>query len=241
MSTDQRVAEVATLLGRVAARHAPAAFASSLGAEDMVLTDLIAKHALPIALFTLDTGRLPAETYELIDRVREHYSLAIEVHYPDARALEAYALAHGVNGFYHSRELRERCCAMRKAAPLARALAMRGAWITGQRRAQSVTRRNLAFEEFDPVHQLPKFNPLADWSEAEVWEYIRGNDVPTNALHARGYPSIGCAPCTRAIEPGEDVRAGRWWWEHAEHRECGLHRPQPEFALVKFEPRGALS
>jgi len=240
MSIDPRVAEVTTLLRRVAVRHPPAAFASSLGAEDMVLTDLIAKQALPIAIFTLDTGRLPAETYELIDRVREHYRLPIEVHYPDARALEAYALVHGVNGFYRSRELRERCCAIRKAGPLARALASRGAWITGQRRAQSVTRRNLASEEFDAAHNLPKFNPLVDWSDAEVWEYVRANDVPTNALHARGYPSIGCAPCTRAIEPGEDIRAGRWWCEHPEHRECGLNRPQLDLA-VKVERHGALS
>lgn len=240
MSIDQRACEVTTLLERIAVRHAPAVFASSLGAEDMVLTDLVARHGLPIAIFTLDTGRLPAETHELIDRVREHYSLPIEVYCPDARALEAYALVHGVNGFYRSRELRERCCAIRKAAPLARALAKRGAWITGQRRAQSVTRRNLAVEEFDTVHDLPKFNPLADWTELEVWAYIRANDVPTNALHGRGYPSIGCAPCTRAIQPGEDIRAGRWWWEHPEHRECGLNRPQLDIA-VKLAREGAVS
>lgn len=231
MSLDQRIANVTALLRRVAIHHPPAALASSLGAEDMVLTDLIAKHALPIAIFTLDTGRLPGETYALIDRVREHYGLPIDVHYPDARALEAYVRVHGVNGFYRSRELRERCCAIRKAAPLARALATRSAWITGQRRAQSVTRRDLAVEEFDVEHNLPKFNPLADWSDAEVWDYVRAHDVPTNPLHARGYPSIGCAPCTRAIEPGEDIRAGRWWWEHPEHRECGLNRRLLDIAV----------
>jgi phosphoadenosine phosphosulfate reductase len=224
----------------VAAHHPPAALASSLGAEDMVLTDLIAKHALPIAIFTLDTGRLPEETYLLIDRVREHYGLPVEVHYPDARALETYTRVHGVNAFYRSSELRERCCAIRKSAPLTRALAQRSAWITGQRRAQSVTRRKLALEEFDVEHSLPKFNPLVDWTDAEVWDYVRAHDVPTNPLHARGYPSIGCSPCTRPIEPGEDIRAGRWWWELPEHRECGLHR-RPLETVVQFAPGGARS
>lgn len=221
MSRDKHAA---ALLHQIAARYPSSALASSFGAEDMVLTDLIAKDALPIAIFTLDTGRLPGETYALIDRVREHYGLPIEVHYPDARALEAYVHANGVNGFYRGVELRQRCCAIRKAAPLARALVGRCAWITGQRRAQSVTRSDLAVEEFDAQHNLPKFNPLAAWSEDDVWGYLRANDVPTNPLHARGYPSISCAPCTRAIEPGEDIRAGRWWWEHSGHRECGLHR-----------------
>lgn len=240
MKLDPRLDQVTALLWRVAVRHPPAALASSLGAEDMVLTDLIAKHALPIAIFTLDTGRLPGETYALIDRVREHYALAIEVHCPDTRALEAYVSVHGVNGFYRSIELRQRCCAIRKAAPLARALAGRSAWITGQRRAQSVTRSDLGVEEFDIVHSLPKFNPLADWSDDDVWSYIRANNVPTSALHARGYTSIGCDPCTRAIEPGEDIRAGRWWWEHPEQRECGLHR-QPVDAVAYSEPTGVAS
>jgi phosphoadenosine phosphosulfate reductase len=237
MSHDRRVADATALLERVAARHPSAALASSFGAEDMVLIDLIAKHALPIAILTLDTGRLPGETYALIDRVREHYALTIEVHYPDARTLEAYVRANGVNGFYRSVELRQRCCAIRKTAPLARALAGRDAWITGQRREQSVTRRDVAVEEFDAQHNLPKFNPLAAWTDDDVWSYIRAHDVPTNPLHARGYPSIGCAPCTRAIEPGEDIRAGRWWWEHPEHRECGLHR-RPLEVVVRAEPAG---
>jgi phosphoadenosine phosphosulfate reductase len=235
MSHDRHIADATHLLQRVAARYPSSALASSFGAEDMVLTDLIAKHALPIAIFTLDTGRLPGETYALIDRVREHYALPIEVHYPDARTLEAYVRANGINGFYRSIELRQRCCAIRKAAPLARALAGRSAWITGQRRAQSVTRNDLDLEEFDVEHNLPKFNPLAAWTEDDVWDYLRANDVPTNPLHARGYPSIGCAPCTRAIEPGEDVRAGRWWWEQPGHRECGLHR-RPLDVVVRAEP-----
>jgi phosphoadenosine phosphosulfate reductase len=221
---ERRTVDATALLQRVATRHAPAALASSFGAEDMVLIDLIARHALPIAVFTLDTGRLPDETYALIDRVREHYQLPIDVHYPDARPLEDYVRDNGINAFYRSVELRQRCCAIRKSVPLARALAGRGAWLTGQRRAQSITRSALAIEEFDAEHGLPKFNPLAEWNEEEVWSYLREHAVPTNALHARGYPSIGCAPCTRAIEPGEDIRAGRWWWEQPEHRECGLHR-----------------
>jgi phosphoadenosine phosphosulfate reductase len=240
MSLDRRVVDVTALLQRISARHPAAALASSFGAEDMVLTDLIAKHALPIAIFTLDTGRLPGETYALIDRVREHYGLPIEVHYPDARTLEAYVRANGINAFYRSVELRQRCCGIRKAAPLARALVGRSAWITGQRRAQSLTRRDLPLEEFDAKHGMSKFNPLADWSDDGVWSYVRAHEVPTNPLHARGYPSIGCAPCTRAIEPGEDIRAGRWWWEHPEHRECGLHR-RPLDVLVRVEPVGAPS
>ena len=240
MSREEHAADATALLHHIAARYPSSALASSFGAEDMVLTDLISKHALPIAIFTLDTGRLPEETYALIDRVREHYGLPIEVHYPDARALETYVRDNGVNGFYRSVELRQRCCAIRKAAPLARALAGRGAWITGQRRAQSSTRSDVAVEEFDARHNLPKFNPLAAWTEDDVWDYLRANGVPTNPLHARGYPSIGCAPCTRAIEPGEDIRAGRWWWEHPDHRECGLHR-RPLDVVVRVETAGVPS
>jgi phosphoadenosine phosphosulfate reductase len=235
VSRDKHSTDAAALLHQIAARYPSSALASSFGAEDMVLTDLIAKHALPIAIFMLDTGRLPGETYALIDRVREQYALPIDVFYPDARALEAYVRINGINAFYRSVELRQRCCAIRKAAPLARALHGRGAWITGQRQAQSVTRRDIAVEEFDAQHKLPKFNPLAAWSDDDVWGYIREHDVPTNPLHARGYPSIGCAPCTRPIEPGEDIRAGRWWWEQPEHRECGLHR-RPLDLVVRAEP-----
>ena len=232
---DGRVAAAIALLQRIAVRHAPAALASSFGAEDMALTDMIVRHALPIAVFTLDTGRLPGETYALIDRVRERYKLPIEVHYPEARALEDYVRANGVNAFYRSVELRQRCCAIRKAAPLARALAGRRAWITGQRRAQSITRSDLEIEEFDVEHDHLKFNPLAEWSDDELWSYLREHRVPTSPLHSRGYPSIGCAPCTRAVEPGEDIRAGRWWWERPEHRECGLHRRPLDVAVRVVE------
>jgi phosphoadenosine phosphosulfate reductase len=224
MSIEARVGELVTLLARVGGDHAPVALASSFGAEDMVLIDLVARHALPIEILTLDTGRLPEETHVQIDRVRERYGLAIRILHPDAAALEAFVAANGANAFYRSIDLRQACCAIRKSAPLARGLAGKGAWITGQRRSQSITRADLAVEEFDAERGIPKFNPLADWSEANVWDYLRANAVSYHPLHDQGYPSIGCAPCTRAIEPGEDQRAGRWWWEQPEHRECGLHR-----------------
>jgi len=224
MTTETRIADVVTLLDRVARDHAPAALASSFGAEDMVLIDLVALHTLPIEILTLDTGRLPDETHLQMDRVRERYGLPIRVLHPDAAALDAFVAANGSNAFYRSVELRQACCAIRKSMPLAGALAGMSSWITGQRRAQSITRAELAIEEFDPERGVAKFNPLADWTEADVWDYLRANAVPYHPLHDRGYPSIGCAPCTRAIEAGEDLRAGRWWWEQPEHRECGLHR-----------------
>lgn len=218
----------ARLLAAIAAAHAPAALASSFGAEDMVLLDLVAQAQLPIRVFTLDTGRLPQETHDLIDRARTRYGVAIEVYAPDTAVLEGYVRAHGTNAFYESVALRGRCCAIRKTEPLARALKGAHAWITGLRRAQGVTRTDIDVEQFDARHGIPKFNPLADWSDDDVWAYLRARNVPWNALHDRGYPSIGCAPCTRAVAPGEDSRAGRWWWESPEHKECGLHRrPQP--------------
>ena len=221
---DGQVAEVVVLLRNVATRHAPAVLATGFGAEGMLLIDLIARHALPIRIFTLDTGRLPEETYALIDRTRQRYGLPIDVYAPDALLLQNFVRQHGVNPFYSSVELRKACCAVRKTEPLARALAGKGAWITGLRREQSVTRQTVAVEEFDAEHALPKFNPLAEWPDDDIWTYIRRHDVPYNALHDRGYPSIGCAPCTRAVLPGEDARSGRWWWEAPEHKECGLHR-----------------
>jgi phosphoadenosine phosphosulfate reductase len=220
----QRIAAAKEALAGIARNHAPAAFASSFGAEDMVLLDLIAQHAPTISVLTIDTGRLPEETLALVDRARGRYPVTIDVYFPDAARVEAYVRANGVNAFYGSVELRETCCSIRKAEPLARALQGKRAWITGLRRSQSVTRSDLAFHELDTVHGLDKFNPLADWSEDDVWTYIRARQVPYNALHDHGFRSIGCAPCTRAVEPGEDVRAGRWWWESSEHRECGMHR-----------------
>ena len=203
-----------------------AAFASSFGAEDMVVTNAIFTADLPIAVFTLDTGRLPHETLELLERTRSRYSRQVNVFYPIDAAVDEYVSTHGANAFYESVELRKRCCALRKVEPLARALAGRDAWITGMRREQSMTRTELALREFDAAHGLVKFNPLADWSQEQVWAYIRHHKVPYNALHDRGYPSIGCEPCTRAVRPGEDIRAGRWWWESRDSKECGLHVSQ---------------
>ncbi|GHT84284.1 phosphoadenosine phosphosulfate reductase [Betaproteobacteria bacterium] len=198
-------------------------FANSLGAEDVVLTDLIHRAHLPIAAFLLDTGRLPAETYTLLAELEARYHVRLALYFPAAASVEAYVREHGINAFHESVELRKACCQVRKLEPLARALDGKRAWITGLRAAQSSTRSALAAREHDPVHHLVKFNPLAEWSETEVWAYIRAHDVPYNALHEQRYPSIGCTPCTRAITRGEDIRAGRWWWEDATTKECGLH------------------
>ncbi|KAF7600075.1 MAG: phosphoadenosine phosphosulfate reductase [Candidatus Dactylopiibacterium carminicum] len=199
-------------------------FANSFGAEDMVLTDLILKEGLPIEIFSLDTGRLPAETYTLIGEVEQHYGTRLKVFFPESGAVEQYVRTHGINAFYDSVELRKACCAVRKVEPLRRALAGKKAWITGMRAAQSATRTDLPTRQFDEGNGLEKYNPLADWSEKEVWAYIRIHGVPYNALHDQFYPSIGCAPCTRAITIGEDIRAGRWWWENPDSKECGLHK-----------------
>jgi phosphoadenosine phosphosulfate reductase len=198
----------------------------------MLLLDVIARARLPIRVFTLDTGRLPQETCDLIDRARAHYGVIVDVYFPGAEAVETFVREQGANAFYRGVELRARCCAIRKGEPLRRALAGAGAWITGLRRAQAATRQDIAVEQYDQTHRLPKFNPLADWSEEDVWTYLREQRVPWNALHDRGYRSIGCAPCTRAVEPGEDVRAGRWWWERPEQKECGLHHAP----LTRIEP-----
>ncbi len=223
MTLDANIGRAAGLLRTIAAEHAPAAFANSLGAEDMVLADLISQHAPDISQFTLDTGRLPEETYQLIQRVRARYQLPLRVYFPEPEAVEEFVNSHGPNAFYESVALRKRCCHIRKIEPLRRALAGHQAWITGLRRAQSTTRAGTQLQEWDADNRLHKFSPLIDWSEQDVWDYIRRFDVPYNTLHDKGYPSIGCAPCTRAITPGEDVRAGRWWWEHENLKECGLH------------------
>lgn len=203
-------------------------FANSLGAEDMVLTDLVLKQGLPVEIFSLDTGRLPVETYDLMGQVETHYGAKLKVYFPDATAVENYVRAEGINAFYQSMDLRKTCCHIRKVEPLKRALAGKKAWITGLRAAQSTTRTGLPTREFDAGNGLEKLNPLTDWSEAEVWAYLRVNNVPYNALHEQFYPSIGCAPCTRAVAIGEDIRAGRWWWEDPTAKECGLHvKKQP--------------
>jgi phosphoadenosine phosphosulfate reductase len=210
-------------LDAIAREFRTVALASSLGSEDMVLSDAILRTRLPIHIFTLDTGRLHPETLALLGRVRERYGYEIEVFRPFAAEVERYVSDHGLNAFYDSLPLRQRCCHIRKVEPLARALTGRQAWITGQRRQQSEARASVALRQFDEAHGLVKFNPLADWSEDQVWAYLTAHGVPYNPLHDRGYPSIGCEPCTRAIRPGEDPRAGRWWWETRNNKECGLH------------------
>jgi phosphoadenosine phosphosulfate reductase len=215
--------ESALALLREAAAVAPAVFSTSFGAEDMVVLDLVRRHGLEIGIFTLDTGRLPEETYALLQQVRERYGDCYATLYPQAQALQDLVARNGINGFYESVEKRQACCAVRKVEPLERGLRGKRAWVTGLRAQQSAARARLAPREADPQRGLTKFNPLHDWSEAEVWAYLRGEGVPYNALHDRFYPSIGCAPCTRAIAVGEDIRAGRWWWENADTKECGLH------------------
>ncbi len=228
MSLQDKIAAARALLAEIAASHSPAVLANSLGAEDMVLTDLIARDGLAIGSFSLDTGRLPAETYELLGQLAERYPThPVQVLFPEAATTEQYVRVYGINGFYDSVEARKACCQVRKLGPLKRALAGKTAWITGLRREQSPTRQDLADRGFDADNGLMKFNPLIDWTEKDVWAYIREYGVPYNALHDRHYPSIGCAPCTRSISVGEDVRAGRWWWENPESKECGLHVKKP--------------
>lgn len=224
----QKIEQVKTVLAEAARDFSPVTFSNSMGAEDMVLTDLIAqnfneKNGPRLEMFSLDTGRLPQETYDLMQEVRKRYSVPLKIYFPEAAQVEKYVAQNGVNGFYDSVENRKACCHMRKVEPLKRALAGKKAWITGMRRDQAVTRTSLEVSSFDADHGLQKFNPLLDWTNAEVWEYLKQHDVPYNKLHDQFYPSIGCAPCTRAVTPGEDIRSGRWWWENPENKECGLH------------------
>ena len=220
---NHKVELLQSLMQSISADYSPATLANSLGAEDMVLTDVIMRGKLPITIFSLDTGRLPSETYDLMQRLKRHYGLTLEFYYPRHNLVEDFTRNHGINGFYESVELRKACCHARKVEPLQRALAGKTAWITGMRAEQSETRAELPVQLTDTGHGLEKFNPLADWTEVEVWAYIKSCDVPYNRLHDKGYPSIGCAPCTRAVAPGEHVRSGRWWWEDASGKECGLH------------------
>lgn len=228
----ERTATLVALLHDIARDYAPAALASSLSIEDMVVTDAILRNGIPLDIFTLDTGRMHADTLDLIGAIERRYGTRIRVYQPEPKAILRYVAQHGRDAFYESVELRKACCAIRKIEPLKRALSDKRAWVTGQRRAQSVTREALAIQEHDTVYGLEKFNPLADWSEQEVWAYIRAWDVPYNRLYEQGYRSIGCAPCTRPTVTGEDVRAGRWWWEEPESKECGLH-VGPDGRLVR--------
>ena len=220
---DERVANTRALLQRAAAEHSGRIVqATSLGAEDMVITDLITRHALPIAIGTLQTGMLHAETTGLIARIESHYGLAVEMFEPAQESVLHFVEKNGERAMYDSIALRKGCCAIRKLEPLARMLEGRSAWVTGMRREQSANRGTVEFTELDDKGRT-KLNPLADWSWADVWHYIAVNDVPYNPLHDRFYPSIGCEPCTRAIAVGEEFRAGRWWWEDEAAKECGLH------------------
>ncbi|MHC4517313.1 MAG: phosphoadenylyl-sulfate reductase [Planctomycetota bacterium] len=199
------------------------ALASSFGAEDQVLTDMLCKISDRPRIFTLDTGRLPEETYEVMEATRQKYGIQIDILFPDCEQVENMVNTHGPNLFYESIEARKLCCQIRKVEPLKRMLSGLEAWICGLRAEQSLTRTGLQRVEWDETFGILKVSPLADWTAEQVWDYIKKNDVPYNKLHDKGYPSIGCAPCTRAIGPDDDIRSGRWWWEEPEHKECGLH------------------
>ena len=196
---------------------------SSMGAEDQVLTDMMVKINKDVDIFTLDTGRLFQETYDTIDKTNKKYGISIKIFFPVKDKVQNMVNEHGINLFYDSIENRKLCCNIRKIEPLRRALYNSKVWITGLRKDQSVTRFYTNLVEWDEELGLIKVNPLLSWTEKDVWKYIHDNDVPYNELHDKGFPSIGCMPCTRAIQPGEDIRAGRWWWEAAEQKECGLH------------------
>lgn len=200
------------------------ALSSSLSIEDQMLTDMLLKINPKARIFTLDTGRLFPETYSLIDRTNMKYNTNIEIFFPDAHEVETMVGEKGINLFYNGIDERKLCCKVRKINPLKRAFAQLDVWVCGLRRDQSVTRQNVQLIEWDETNGLVKLNPIIHLSEQEVWDYIKANKVPYNKLHDQGFPSIGCQPCTRAVEPGEDIRAGRWWWENPEHKECGLHR-----------------
>jgi phosphoadenosine phosphosulfate reductase len=200
------------------------ALSSSLSIEDQVLTDILVRLDPAARIFTLDTGRLFPETYTLIDRTNKHYGIRIEVFFPEREAVESMVNGQGINLFYDSLAQRKECCRIRKIEPLRRAFGGLDAWICGLRREQSITRTEVLPVERDEANGLMKINPLFDWTEQEVWDYIRTHRVPYNTLHDEGFPSIGCQPCTRAVAPGADPRSGRWWWESPEHKECGLHR-----------------
>jgi phosphoadenosine phosphosulfate reductase len=200
------------------------AFSTSLGAEDQAITQMISKVDKTADIFTLDTGRLFPETYDLIDLTSKKYDLKVRVMFPDASRVEEMVNEKGINLFYDSIENRKLCCHIRKIEPLKRAFAGLDAWICGLRREQSITRKDVRLVEWDENNGLIKVNPLIEWTETELWDYIKANQIPYNKLHDTGFPSIGCQPCTRAILQGEDVRAGRWWWENPETRECGLHK-----------------
>ena len=234
---DARVANALAVLRQASVEHTGHVVQStSLGAEDMVLTDLIARHQLPIAIGTLETGMLHAETSALIPRIEQRYGLKVEVYRPVQESVVHFVKTNGERAMYESIDLRKACCGIRKMEPLSRLLADRSAWVTGLRREQSSTRGGVPFDEVDDKGRT-KFAPIADWTWADVWHYISAFDVPYNPLHDEFMPSIGCAPCTRAIAVGEDFRSGRWWWEDENAKECGLHVKEEAPAVSMIGPR----
>ncbi|HEY4211717.1 MAG TPA: phosphoadenylyl-sulfate reductase [Steroidobacteraceae bacterium] len=232
LELEQKAAATRERLVAAVREHGKVVYSNSLGAEAMVLTDIIWSHVPEIDIFSIDTGRLPEETYELLEKLQRRYKRNIRVVYPDAQALEKLVSAQGVNGFYHSLDARLACCHVRKVEPFKRAIAGYSAWVTGVRHEQSATRAQAQPAEWDAENTLHKISPLLEWTEEQIWQYIRARKLPYNSLHDRQYPSIGCSPCTRAIQPGENRRAGRWWWEQPESRECGLH-PRVRHAAVQ--------
>jgi phosphoadenosine phosphosulfate reductase len=220
---DAKVQYTVELLRAVVRDHRNVVYANSLGAESVVLTDLIWTQVPQIEIFSIDTGRLHEETYQLLERLERRYQRRVRLYYPDPVALEAYVAAHGINGFYQGLAERQSCCHIRKVEPFRRAIEGAGAWVTGVRHEQSAQRAQAQPVDFDAPNGLYKISPILDWTNADVWTYIRSHKLAYSPLHDQGYPSIGCAPCTRAVEPGADSRSGRWWWENSDSKECGLH------------------
>lgn len=217
-----KIEELNAFLTQVLKRFDDVAYANSLGAEAMVLTDVLSRHFPGVEIFTLDTGRLHEESYRLLEEVQQRYDRRIKVYYPATEAVESYVNGYGINGFYRDPELRQSCCHIRKVEPFSRAIAGKEAWITGVRRGQSSARASAKPVEWDADNGLYKVSPLLQWEDDEIWAYVRAFQLPYNPLHDQGFPSIGCAPCTRAIRAGEGNRDGRWWWESSTHKECGL-------------------
>lgn len=216
---DDTIAQLRAAVGE----YKSVCYASSLGAESVVLTDMIWEAVPQIDIFTIDTGRMFPETHDLIERQQQHYGRKLRVFYPEAAPLQDWVTKNGINSFRDGVDLRHACCGVRKVEPFRRAIAGHDAWVTGIRRGQSAGRALAAPIEWDGTYGLHKVSPLLEWSEDDIWDYIHRRKLPYNVLHDRGFPSIGCAPCTRAVSPGDDPRSGRWWWERTEHRECGLH------------------
>ncbi len=235
MSLRQRIERTLTILRQTRANYEAIGFHHGLGAEDMVLMDLVARHAPEIKVFVLDTGRLPEASYELLEQTRRHYGLTIECYAPQAEAVARYAAEHGINGFYRSVEARKQCCQIRRLEPLARALAGKQAWLTSLRRQPQLGLAGLKTSEWDTTHGLVKLHPLRDWSTADVWAYIYEHDIPYNSLHEAGYPLLGCAPCIRAIPMGAAVRSGRWWWEHPWQNQKSTDTNAPPLACALLE------